>query len=151
MRVMDSSQSIGVFSTVCMKAVTPLTRNSVNLLVQLEKSWVSITLTVTNPFTTPWSEWRKSSRFVIRWLMARVILVRLTATHPQLCDIPKVGSTGFPSTCSMISTRRPSISNRTSMTQSKNQPFFPLVCQTYCSTAVTVLQLEWQLAFRLII
>ena len=57
----DSSQSIAVFSTECTKVATHQRRSSVNLRVQSEKSWVSITLTVINRFTTPWFEWLKSS------------------------------------------------------------------------------------------
>ena len=64
------------------------TRSSANLHVQLVKSWVSITRTVTNPSTIPWFVWLKNFRCAIHLSTDKVTSVRLTGTHLQQCDTP---------------------------------------------------------------
>ena len=149
MHEMASNQSIGVCSMVCLKAVTPPTRNSANQLVQLVKLWVSTTRTVINPSTIPWFEWLKNSRCVILWLMDKGTSVRLTATHLQPCDTRNPDSIESQSTCSKTSKRKRLTSNRISMTQNRNQQFCLLACQTYCSMEATVLRLVWRHEFLL--
>ncbi len=112
---MDSNRYIAVFFMVCMKEVTLLKRSLANLLVQLVKSWVNITRTATNPFTTLWFEWLKNSLSATHWLMAKGTSAQSTEILLQLCVIQKAGSIVFPSICWKISKRKRLTSNRISM------------------------------------
>ena len=147
MHVMVSNPFTAVCSMVCMRAVIPLTRNSVNQLVLSVKSWVSITRMVINRFTTRWCEWHRSFLYVILWWMGKGISVQSTATHLQQCDIQRVVSIESPNTCLKILKRKQLISNRISTIRRWNQPFCPHDSPTFSSMVRMVSLSVWRQEF----
>ena len=144
MPAMVSNRFIDVSSMVCMKAGIPLTRNSVNQLVQSVKSWVNITRMVINRFTIRWCEWLRSFLYVILWWMGKGISVQSTATHLQQCDIQRVDLIESPNICLKILKRKQLISNRISMILRWNQPFCQPVFRISFSTVQMVSLSVWR-------
>ena len=140
MLVMGSSQSIAESCTVCMREGTPQKRNSVNLHVQLVKSWVSITRTAISQFTIRWFEWPKSFHSDIRLLTGKETLVQSTATHQQLCVIRRADSIAFPSICWKTLKRKQSISSQILMIPKWNRQSCLHDFQTFFSTVRMVLR-----------
>ena len=98
------------------------------------KCSVSITRTATRRCTTRWSAWRSLSRMRYPLIDGQGNFGSVDGDPPAATGTPKRVCRGSRMRCSKTSTRRRSISARTSTTANRSRKFFPPASRTCWST-----------------
>ncbi len=107
-----------------------------------------ITRTAIRRSTTPWCAWRSRGRCGTRWWTGRETSVHRATTRRQPCDTPRRGSRRSQWRCCVKSTRRQSISSRTTTAGCKSRPCCRAGSRTCSPTDPAASPSAWRPTFR---